>query len=171
MIDIYELENKDVYGALKRLLSRYIPAPIAISRTEKGKPFIEGNPLYFSISHSQNSAVIAVASRPVGIDIELVGGKKFERVLARFSERERRYIGNSALKFCENWTAKEAYVKMNGGSIFEELDRLEFYDGKITENGEDKTCAVKGFYRGESVVTVCAQLPREEVSKAEFLHI
>ena len=45
---------------------------VVILREEKGKPYIEGNPLYISISHSGDFAAIAIESKPVGIDVEVI---------------------------------------------------------------------------------------------------
>ena len=51
--------------------SKYILPPVydvllrLLARTENGKPYIDGNPLYFSLSHSGKHGVIAVCDKPV----------------------------------------------------------------------------------------------------------
>ena len=41
-----------------------------ISRTDRGKPYFPGNPLYFSISHTPLHAFCALSPAPIGIDAE-----------------------------------------------------------------------------------------------------
>lgn len=89
---------------------------------EKGKPYIKGNPLYFSISHSGSFVACAIDSRPVGIDIEAYRNipdtlaKRFcteEELLFIFEKSDKINVK----KFFSVWTAKEAYLKCTGEGL------------------------------------------------------
>ncbi len=62
--------------ALRRALERYLGEPaegIAFEAGERGKPRLEGGTgPCFNLSHSQGLALIAVAEREVGIDLEAI---------------------------------------------------------------------------------------------------
>ena len=40
--------------------------------TDRGKPYFEGNPLHFSISHTKNHAFCVLSEKNVGVDAEEV---------------------------------------------------------------------------------------------------
>lgn len=139
MLHIYQTTAKEVKTKLKEVLTPYICGDYVILRTECGKPYIEGNPVYFSLAHCEDTAVIAIASNPVGIDLELIRERKFFAVLSRFTPREIDDISGSTVSFLKNWVAKEAYIKMTGGTLARDLKRLEFYGGKLYFNGVQKS--------------------------------
>ena len=82
------------------------------------------NAVFFSLSHTKNALAVAVADRPVGIDIEAVVSRQriddaafLDRVM---SPDEQSVIRNSAdpcLAFTELWTRKEALYKAIGSGI------------------------------------------------------
>lgn len=157
MIELYRTENRDVRKKIEILLARKLSAPFKILRTANGKPYVEGDPLYFSLSHSRDRAVIAICDRPVGVDLEFYDEqRKFSHILSRFTERERREIGSSAAYFYANWTAKEAFIKMRGGTLAEDLKRLEFYGGAVRFGGQNYDVAVTSYSRA-GVYAVCAE--------------
>lgn len=140
MLEVYWTKNKDVHRKVEILLERKLGKGFEIKRTENGKPYIDGNPLYFSISHSSDRAIIALCDKPVGIDLEIYdkGGKlkNFEHVLSRFSEREKNWIDGKSALFFMNWVCKEAYIKMLGGTLAHDLKRLEYFDYNLFADGE-----------------------------------
>ena len=159
MIELYYTKNERVYDKLKELLSRHITGAIDILRTPLGKPYLEGNPLYFSISHCRDRAVIALCDKPVGVDIQFIENGAFEKyaaILSRLCERERKDIGTSSARFFRNWTLREAFVKMNGGSVFAEFKNLEILGDDIYNNGEKTACGAYVFEDGGFAVAVCA---------------
>lgn len=85
-----------------------------LSYNENGKPELDF--CFFSISHSGNYAVCAVAETPVGIDIENTGRFKRREKYMFFTDNETRYVNerDSARRFCIIWTRKEAYIKALG---------------------------------------------------------
>ena len=134
MFELHLTDKKDIYGQVKALVAPHICGSFDILRTPNGKPYIKGNPVYFSVSHSGEKAVIAICDKPVGVDIELlenVGINKFSRIISRYSEKERAEISNNPELFLKNWTMKEAFIKMRGGTLASDLKHLEYFGGNI----------------------------------------
>lgn len=129
MIELY-LCDSDVHGRLDRLLNNRLNGRYEILKMPSGKPYIGGNPLYFSLSHSSDKGIFAIYEKPCGVDLELLNGRLHENILNRFSEREQEEI-LCERDFLKHWTAREAYVKLYGLSILKLFKRLEFYGGKI----------------------------------------
>ncbi|MFD5466894.1 4'-phosphopantetheinyl transferase family protein [Kitasatospora sp. NPDC127059] len=80
--------------------------------------------VHFSLSHSGELALLAVAPRPVGVDVETVrSGRDVDRLSRRFfpsQERELVALGGRPA-FARLWTRKEACVKASGGRLTEGL--------------------------------------------------
>lgn len=156
MIKLFSLRNCDVHERLTELLSQHIPAPIEILRTENGKPYVAGNPIYFSLTHSGNRSMIALGDKPIGVDLELYGPREFPHILSRFSERERAEISDGRL-FLLHWTAREAFVKMKGATLAEMLNKLEFFGGELFCCGAKQRCRLQ-FYRFDfGVAALCTE--------------
>ncbi len=141
MLELYRTENKDVYEKLKKLLAEKSGENFEINRTLNGKPYIGGDPLFFSLSHSRGNALIAISDKPVGIDIEYFKDG-FGHVLSRFSEREKADINCDKVKFFCNWVAKEAYIKLLGGTLAHYLKRLEYFGNKLYCDGKEVNCGL-----------------------------
>lgn len=88
---------------------------IVIEVGENGKPF--SNIMHFSISHTENLVVCAVAENRIGVDIEKI--RPYNDKLARriTNDKEYEYINQDAKKFIEIWTLKEAIIKREGKGI------------------------------------------------------
>lgn len=100
---------------LKKMIKEiYGRESFEISYNGNGKPELEF--CFFSISHSGNYAVCAVAETPVGIDIENTGRFRKRGKYMFFTDNETRYVNSadSARRFCIIWTRKEAYIKALG---------------------------------------------------------
>lgn len=84
-----------------------------------GKPhFVETPDIHYNVSHSAEAIAVAMASRPVGVDIERIG-RYDPRIVARlFTTRERMFVESdpelTELRFCALWTRKEAHAKWSG---------------------------------------------------------
>ena len=84
----------------------------ALCRDGRGKPYIEGDPVFFNISHSAGIVALAVSDGAVGIDTEPVRDIRRE-VVKRFtgvdseSETERLFA----------WLCYGSYGKMTGEGI------------------------------------------------------
>jgi 4'-phosphopantetheinyl transferase len=160
---------------LGELLARYLIAgKLRISGEEiifeagpNGKPAIRGNDtLYFNISHSGQWVVCAIASVPVGVDVERLRpvnpglAKRFFtngefEMLQALPEEER------TSKFIELWTLKESFLKAIGRGLTRNLNSfsVEPNNGLFVITGDDssgkyflKLLAVDSAYR----LAVCA---------------
>ncbi|MDO4231254.1 MAG: 4'-phosphopantetheinyl transferase superfamily protein [Lautropia sp.] len=131
--------------ALRALLAErtgVAPDQIRFVRTPRGKPSLDpahGSPLQFNLSHSGDSAWIAIGDQPLGIDLEVLGRKNrlLEDLIERVStdaERQRllqlpAHGDIRQLGFLLMWTRKESLLKGWGEGIgaetpLETLDTL-----------------------------------------------
>lgn len=85
--------------------------------TQKGKPYFENNPFFFSISHSNNLVVCAISDYEIGIDVEMINSFNPKLINRICSPDEKQYISDSTENFYKVWTAKEAYSKLIGLGI------------------------------------------------------
>lgn len=106
-----------------------------------GKPYIEGWNKDFSISHTRDISVVAVASEAIGIDIEDIGRdidlEKFKRTkFLNFDEG----AYESKEEFLMRFTALEAYLKYLGKGFYKDArtisirkvnDAIVIDDGKV----------------------------------------
>jgi 4'-phosphopantetheinyl transferase len=124
-------------GTLRHVLARYTgtsPERLTILHGETGKPYLAGNEgIHFSLSHSLDTALIAVARREVGVDMEHV--REPLRMLAvarRILHPDTAALLESlpaparAAAFLDAWTLREAHVKAVGGGLFRTPDTIPF---------------------------------------------
>ena len=153
MLEIYITANKYVHKKVKIAIARHICWSFTINFTENGKPYVEGDPLFFSISHSKNTAVFALSDKPVGIDLEFIDGKrKVESIISRFTDREKSEIKGNLPLFYENWVVKEAYIKFIGGTIAYDLKHLEYADKLLYSDGKKLDCNINLLYPENGVI-------------------
>lgn len=89
---------------------------ITFFHTKNGKPYLKTpKSFYFNLSHSENTAAVAISDCEIGVDIEKL--RKFNPKTAErfFSADELNYIfsGERDIRFTEIWTKKEAFIKLN----------------------------------------------------------
>lgn len=129
-VHVYCLKKGDHHSDVKKILSYYLqtkPQAITITRSNTGKPVLCGEyegKLYFNISHTENKVMLAVASRPVGIDFESIKRKiDFKPILKRFfSNIEQDDFIDAISKtdlteseiFFRGWVKKESILKAVG---------------------------------------------------------
>ncbi|WP_353151939.1 4'-phosphopantetheinyl transferase superfamily protein [Pollutimonas bauzanensis] len=108
------------HAALRLLLAKQLNLPhhdLQFTKGRWGKPMLAqgGNtPLHFNLSHSGNMVLIAIATQPVGIDIEFTRPLDYTRLAGHcFAAEEALRIVDSH-SFFEHWTAKEAVIKASG---------------------------------------------------------
>ena len=154
MLELYFAESATYREKLNEIIFGKLNAPFTIKRTQNGKPYIEGNPLFFSVSHSGDTAVIAISDKPVGVDLEVVRERKYESVLSRFTPRERAEICSFS-DFLKHWVVREAYIKLHGDTLAEMLNSLEYTDGVLKDGGKAASCAVQVFDEGDLIYAVC----------------
>ena len=88
-----------------------------ILRNSYGKPYLEGNPFYFNVSHTQGYAFIGISETPIGVDVEKILKERVVSNTPLMSESEHRAIKNAPDEtdaFFSFWCAKEALLKAQG---------------------------------------------------------
>jgi 4'-phosphopantetheinyl transferase len=124
------------HANLRRILGGYLNQPageISFHANRFGKPELAGeaSSLNFSLSHSQNIAVLAVAhGLPVGVDVEEVRPIEPEVAATHFSASELSDLnglqGDAWLSgFYRCWTRKEAILKAEGVGLHRALDSFD----------------------------------------------
>ncbi|MEU9075871.1 4'-phosphopantetheinyl transferase superfamily protein [Kitasatospora sp. NPDC048538] len=97
------------------------PDGLRFTRGPWGKPAVAGaDGLHFSLSHSGETALLALAARPVGVDVELARPDlDVDRLAGRFFPPEERaaVAAGGQPVFTRLWTRKEACVKASGGRL------------------------------------------------------
>lgn len=90
------------------LLKEYNITNYEIKYTENGKPYIDGNEVYFSISHDKDLLLIVFDDIPVGVDIQFYHevNNNIKKVLMIDSDDSKEIINN--------FSAKEAIIKLEG---------------------------------------------------------
>ena len=114
------------YEMLQQLLAS-APYPLHSTPTflynEYGAPSIKNGP-YFSISHCKSGIAVAVSKQPIGIDIETVRPLKVDFVKKTMNPLEQEVIFSDTQPdwaFTRLWTRKEAFLKMKGTGIINDL--------------------------------------------------
>ena len=107
-----------------------------------GKPYVVNLPVQFNLSHSGPYALCAVASRPVGADIQVLRPVKDALIQRVCSPEELSYLcgqGDRSLqtaRFIQLWTVKEALLKCCGTGIRRELRTVNTVtDGNLSVPG------------------------------------
>jgi phosphopantetheinyl transferase len=122
--------------------------------SEMGKPDVNSG-TYFSISHSDELVVVAIAGNVIGIDIQKEVNKS-DAVLSRV-------CSSTELNFFKSkeqlWTRKEAVVKFFGDSIM---------NGKKYEviKDENSACCILSFELSEGFS--CAVVQKEKTSEEKI---
>jgi 4'-phosphopantetheinyl transferase len=114
-------------GLLRRLLARYLgtePHIVPITYVLNGKPVLAGAPLHFNVSHTNGLALIALAKRRIGVDVERVRHvPDADGLVARFFSAQeqiayRRLPAEVRLRaFYRGWVCKEAVIKAAGATM------------------------------------------------------
>lgn len=117
------------YLLLKELLSAHygISEDLEFGYGAYGKPFLKSYPdIHFNISHCPKAVFCAVSDSPIGVDVEEI---QYDEDVARevFSESELESIRSAEspeIRFTELWTMKEAYLKLQGTGLSDNLKGL-----------------------------------------------
>ncbi|MDE6441121.1 MAG: 4'-phosphopantetheinyl transferase superfamily protein [Clostridia bacterium] len=134
----YYFTDGEVYAALDTILKQRLGS-YKILRTQNGKPYLEGDPLFFSVSHSSNKGAVVISDKPVGIDIEYKKDRNYRVIAKRFSELERSEI-NCLDDFLKHWVIRESYIKMKGFTLADKLFKCEYSDGVFYDCGKAVDC-------------------------------
>lgn len=111
-------------GMAARILSRQLGLPreaVAIGHDGRGRPLVEhprGSGLHLSLATRSGLVAVALANRPVGVDVEAVDAHAAPPAALLHPEEQGWLLAQPqderALAFARLWSAKEAYVKALG---------------------------------------------------------
>lgn len=121
--------------ALRLILSLYLNVnarDIEFTTNKYGKPELKNiSNLHFNLSHTKGLAVLALYSKPVGIDIELIDITLDFNDIAKlvFNQEELQSLNSNAVstirnKFFKIWTKKEALLKGFGCGMNSDLIKI-----------------------------------------------
>ncbi|MBU2665893.1 4'-phosphopantetheinyl transferase superfamily protein [Actinoplanes bogorensis] len=114
------------HAALNAILADLLgvrPQDLPLDRTPRGRPFLTGTPVHFSLAHAGELALVAVAGRELGVDVDHPRpGLDPRQMAARFftadEASEVDAAGTSAYRrYLRLWTRKEACVKAAGSRL------------------------------------------------------
>ena len=155
MIKLYFCRKNEIEETLKNALDPHICGKYAINYGTYGKPYIQGNPVFFSISHSGDEGVILISDKQCGVDLEVFRKRKISSYYSRLSERERAEAQEDYKLLLKNFVAKESYIKYLGGTIGW-IKRLEYFGGVLYFDGKKADCEIKvENYESRAVYAVC----------------
>ena len=141
-------------GQLREILGAALGVPAGSLRFqygENGKPSLLGAPgssppLHFNVSHSADVALISIADREHGVDVEVHRDRSYEDVARRFfaaAEVDRLFAlpaGDRKAAFFDTWTAKEAFVKATGVGI---TVPLADFEARWHAAGESRSSSIR----------------------------
>ncbi|MBR1939893.1 MAG: 4'-phosphopantetheinyl transferase superfamily protein [Bacteroidaceae bacterium] len=119
------------YRLLQRALREEygITEPQELAFGEHGKPILKVHPeIHFSLSHCRVAVACAVSERPVGIDIESIRSYREELAAYVLSEADLQEVMQAErpdVEFIKRWTQKEAFLKLTGQGISNEMKHLD----------------------------------------------
>ena len=130
-----------------------------------GKPFLVHHPdIHFNLSHSSTLAVCAVASVPVGVDVEERQACDWALVERCCSDAERRWIRaqqDADAAFTRIWTRKESYLKLLGTGIADDLQSIDVAPGSTLD---DAVVFWEQTVAGNAICACCA-VPNESLAQ------
>lgn len=111
-----------------------------------GKPYLINGELKFNISHSGDYVAVAVnENKEVGIDIEKIREISAHTAKHIFSDSDKLFVFQSEniprskitdpqtlVRFFKVWTYKEAYSKMTGEGITDNLKNISYDENRCT---------------------------------------
>ena len=155
MTKLYFCPANEIEKTLESALRPHICGNYAIKCGVYGKPYIDGNPVFFSIAHSGNDGVILISDRQCGVDLEVIKKRKTSALYRRLTERERAEINEDYTLFLKNWVAKESYIKYLGGTVAW-IKRLEYAGGVLYFDGKKADCDITvDTFEDRAVYAVC----------------
>ncbi len=111
-------------------------AAFRLCKTQKGKPYIEGYPLYISVSHSDFMWVCLIGEQENGVDIQKRTHTNFEAIAKRFyqPEEQKAVAEGGIASFIAIWCRKESFIKLFGFTIGDTIDWLNVAENKAPAN-------------------------------------
>ena len=152
----YRFDTDKLRSLIAGLLIKRETGGAEIVYGEHEKPYLADGVMFFSVSHSGDIVAIAVDDYEVGCDVEAIPSEDRLKIADRFyHKREREYVSASddnLRAFCRIWTRKEAYLKMTGEGISNDLTSFDVTGEPLSE--KLYTLDIEGY-----CISVCSQKP------------
>lgn len=170
LMTLHSEKKQREFLAIRHLLQEAQLSTTALYYTPEGKPQLEGQ--YISITHSQDFVMIALSSRPIGIDIERCT-PRILRLSPRFTPWQAPPDMDEPAQiqaYTQLWTIKEALYKiadLPSVCFYEDLQVPHFeplaphQQALITHSEGDKAYKVQSFFWEGYVWTVVVPLTPE----------
>lgn len=104
-------------------------AAFRVNFPEYGRPYLPEYPhIHFSISHCKEGCAVAVAHKPIGVDIQEIRPFSWsvaERVCCESELAQLEKCADQEKCFTKMWTIKESYIKMIGQGLSYGMDRID----------------------------------------------
>lgn len=147
-----QVQSVKAYLLLMRMLRQQygISGKLQFSYGPYGKPFLLDYPdIHFSLSHCRKAVLCVVGDEPVGGDVEEIPEALDQDVLNLcFDENEQSHILLSpkpCVRFAEEWTRKEALLKMVGCGLVDDLPGVMRSSWASHAGIDTFACAEKGY--------------------------
>ena len=166
-----ELSARFVIGraVLREMLARYCgcaPASLHFTYDAHGKPALDVSDFHFNLSQSKDVALLGIARRPIGVDVEHLRPISDALVIARrfFSRAEAIWLAAlppAALEpaFVLLWTRKEALLKGVGKGLSQDLESYDVSGPRgasIEVSAENSTWIVRDAATAPDVLAAAA---------------
>lgn len=99
--------------AWRRIVRRELGAKVHIDYNDVGAPIVDTADRWISVAHGGESVAVAIADKPVGVDIESIN-RDFDRVAPRYMTDAEIALSEDRRWACFVWCAKEAMYKLYG---------------------------------------------------------
>ena len=99
--------------AWRRIVRRELGAGAHIDYNDVGAPVVDVEDRWISVAHGGESVAVAIADKPVGVDIESLD-RDFDRVAPRYMTEAEIALSDDKRWACFVWCAKEAMYKLYG---------------------------------------------------------
>ncbi len=162
-----EDEHNAAYALLRYALKENGIEDYKIFKEDRGKPYIPGDPIFFSITHTKSFCAVVISERRVGIDAERSDRELAQSLTKRiFTEAELA----SGMPLIQIWTLKEAASKLSGRGVAQILDGMEFDTAALFE--KKSGCCGRIYEVCGYTVAVCQKnSPNHDLLKVTDLHI
>ena len=160
----YRAQDKQESALITKEALRHFIGNRTVLRDSYGKPYLDGNPFYFNVSHTQGYALIGISKTPIGVDIEKILKERVISNTPLMSESEHQSIKDSPDEvdaFFSFWCAKEALLKARGTGFQTRSVPSLVPDSGIFHSGRDKIHVVT---RGDVKLAVCCKSPSPSFS-------
>lgn len=122
-------------GGVEDALSRSLGKKVSMEKSPLGAPYLEGDDHYVSLSHKDSHLVVALSSRPVGIDIEKIQEKPgYYRIAERYFPEK--IAEGDIERFFRSWTKREAFGKLLGTGLTPDVMGMDFSADSLCYKGE-----------------------------------